>query len=318
MNIKSKIPGIVIMALVASGAAALILSCTGRSNSAPLDTPTSGKIKIVADESFEPIIDSQVHVFTGLYNQAFITPTYKSESDVMKDFMNDSVNVIVTSLKLSDEQTTILKAKLLEPRTVAVAWDALALIVNKQNYDSLLTYDKVESIFKGNITDWKDIDPKSKLGKINIIFDNDKSGNIRYFKEKFGLTALGPNFYAVKSNSDVVDYVSKSPNSIGIVSVNWISDRDDPQCLTFIRKIRVVGVSPQYITSEFSYPLQAYIYDKSYPFIRQINMITRETYYGLGSGFIAFVASEQGQRVILKSGLLPSTMPIRTIQVVQQ
>jgi phosphate transport system substrate-binding protein len=318
MNRKSKISGIVIMALVASGTAALLLSCGGRSSSAPMETTTSGKIKIVADESFKPIIDSQVHVFTGLYNQASITPKYKTESEVMNDFMNDSVNVVVTSLKLTDDQMTILKGKLLEPRTVAIAWDALALIVNKQNYDSLLTYDKVESIFKGNITDWKDVDPKSKLGKINIIFDNDKSGNIRYFKDKFGLTTLGPNFYAVKSNSDVVDYVSKSPNSIGIVSVNWISDKHDPQCLTFIRKIRVVGVSPQYITSEFSYPLQAYIYDKSYPFIRQINMITRETYYGLGSGFIAFVASEQGQRIILKSGLLPATMPIRTIQVVQQ
>jgi len=318
MKRSSKISGAVVLVLVASVSTAFIMSCAGRSGSAPVETPTAGNIKIVADESFEPIIDSQVHVFTGLYNQAFITPKYKPETDVINDFMNDSVNVIVTSLKLSDAQMAILKAKLLEPRTITVAWDALAIIINKQNYDSLLTYDNVEAIFKGTITDWNEINPKSKLGKINIIFDNEKSGNIRYFKDKFKLTALGPNFYAVKSNSEVVDYVSKSPNSIGIVSVNWISDKDDPKCLSFIKKIRVAGVSPQYITSEYSYPLQAYMYDKSYPFIRQVNMITRETYYGLGSGFMAFVSSEQGQRVILKSGLLPATMPIRTIQVVQQ
>lgn len=318
MKMSHKIPGVAFMALIATGAIVLISGCGSRGNSAPMETPTSGNIKIVADESFEPIIDSQLHVFTSLYLQAHIAPTYKPETEVIKDFMDDSVNVIVTSLKLTDAQMVILKGKLLEPRTVTIAWDALALIINRNNYDSLLTYDKVESIFKGDITDWKDIDPKSKLGKINIIFDNDKSGNIRYFKDKFGITALGSNFYAVKSNREVVDYVSKSPNSLGIVSVNWISDRDDPQCLTFIKKIRVVGVSPQYITSEFSYPLQAYIYDKSYPFIREINMITRETYYGLGSGFMAFVASEQGQRIILKGGLLPATMPIRTIQVVKQ
>ena len=318
MKMSHKIPGVALMALIATGAMVLISGCGSRGKSAPMETPTSGNIKIVADESFEPIIDSQLHVFTSLYTQAHIAATYKPETEVIKDFMDDSVNVIVTSLKLSDAQMVILKGKLLEPRTVTIAWDALAIIINRKNYDSLLTYDKIESIFKGDITDWKEIDSKSKLGKINIIFDNDKSGNIRYFKDKFGITALGPNFYAVKSNREVVDYVSKSPNSLGIVSVNWISDRDDPQCLTFINKIRVVGVSPQYITSEFSYPLQGYIYDKSYPFIREVNMISRETYYGLGSGFMAFVASEQGQRIVLKGGLLPATMPIRTIQVVKQ
>jgi len=318
MKRKYKISGIIILALIASGAAGLILSCAGRGNSAPVETPTSGNIKIVADESFEPIIDSQVHVFNALYNQAHVKAEFKPEADVIKDFMNDSVNVIVTSLKLSDNQMTILKAKLLEPRTVAIAWDALALIINRQNADTLLTYENVEAIFKGEITDWKQINPKSRLGKINIIFDNDKSGNIRYFKDKFGLTALGQNFYAVKSNPEVVDYVSKSPNSLGIVSVNWISDTDDSTAMSFIKKIRTVGVSQQYIDNEWYYPLQGSIAEKSYPFIRQVNMITRETFYGLGSGFIAFVASEQGQRIVLKGGILPATMPIRLIQIVKQ
>lgn len=318
MKRGQKITGILMLAVVAAGVSGLISGCGPRGNSAPLETPTSGNIKIEADESFRPIVDSQVSVFTGLYPQAHIKPEYKPETDVIRDFMNDSVNVIITSLKLSDNQMTILKAKLLEPRTVAVAWDALALIINKKNIDSLLTYENVKAIFDGKITDWNQLDPKSKLGKINVIFDNDKSGNIRYFKERFGLTTLGSNFYAVKSNPEVVDYVSKSPNSLGIVSVNYISDKDDSLSMSFIKKIRTVGVTQEYIDNEWYYPLQGSIYDQTYPFIRQINMITRETYYGLGSGFMAFVASEQGQRIILKAGLLPATMPIRMIQVVKQ
>ena len=44
-------------------------------------------------------------------------------------------------------------------------------------------------------------------------------------------------------------------------------------------------------------------------------MINRETFAGLGSGFISFVAGEKGQRIILKSGIVPAAMPIRLIQI---
>jgi phosphate transport system substrate-binding protein len=319
MKKEFKIWQIIIPVLFATGAAGIILSCTGRGSSTPQETTTSGNIKIEADESFEPIVDSQVAVFTKLYNQAHITPEYKAEADIINDFMIDSVNVIITSWSLTDDQMKILKAKLLEPRTTKIAYDALALIINKKNYDSLLTYQNIENLFKGTVTNWKQINPESKLGDIHIIFDSDKSGNIRYFKDKFKLAgSLPSNFYAVKSNPEVVDYVSKSPNAIGIVSVNWISDHEDSLSMSFVNKIRTVGVSGPYVDTEYFYPLQGSMYDKSYPFTREVNMISRETFYGLGSGFIAFVASEQGQRIVLKAGLLPATMPIRVIQVIKQ
>ncbi len=62
-------------------------------------------------------------------------------------------------------------------------------------------------------------------------------------------------------------------------------------------------------------PAQGSIYDKSYPFVREVYMISRETITGLGSGFIQWATAEQGQRIVLKSGLVPATMPIRLVQI---
>jgi len=78
----------------------------------------------------------------------------------------------------------------------------------------------------------------------------------------------------------------------------------------------VVAVSSEFDTEgvEFTKPYQAYIADKSYPFIREVYMISRETFTGLGSGFISFVASDPGQRIILKSKLVPATMPVRLVE----
>jgi phosphate transport system substrate-binding protein len=294
-----------------------LLSCGGGKNRVLDETPTRGNIKITVDESFQPIMDSEVFTFTHLYKSARITPSYKPEYDVINDFMNDSVKVIVTSKKLSDYQIQYLRDTLVIARTTTYAYDALALVTNRANMDTLIKYNIIKDIFLGKTKKWNEINPKSRLGDIRVIFDNTKSGNIRYFKELFEIKdTLGKNFFAVKSNAEVIDFVSRNPDALGIVSVNWISDKDDSLSMSFIKKVNVVAVSQQFINDGSYYrPYQGSIYDKSYPFVREVYFISRETFAGLGSGFINWACAEQGQRIVLKSGLVPATMPIRLVQI---
>lgn len=294
----------------------LFISCQSGNKQNLDETPTRGNIKISVDESYQPIIDSQIYAFTSIYNYANITPAYKPEFDIINDFMNDSVKLIITNKQLTEEQIQTLRDTLIIARTTAFAFDALALIVNKDNRDTLLTYNNVKDIFLGNIKTWKDINPNSKLDKISVVFDNTKSGNVRYFKEKFEINAKLPdNFYALNTNEEVINFISKNRNALGIISVNWISDKDDSKTSKFKEGIKVIAVSPSYDNTTFSFPEQGAIYDKSYPFTREVYLISRETFAGLGSGFVQWVTHEQGQRIILKSGLVPSVMPIRLIQV---
>jgi len=299
------------------GLSLLLASCGSMGKKGTNETPTRGNIRILADESFKPLIETEVFTFTHLYTGAKIKPIYKPEYDVINDFMNDSVKVIVTSKKLSDYQIQYLRDTLVIARTTTYAYDALALITNRENKDSLLKYNNVKDIFLGKIRRWKEVNEKSKLGDIHVIFDNNKSGNIRYFKELFEIKdSLSKNFYAVNNNAEVLNYVSRNPDALGIISVNWISDKDDSLTMSFIKKVNVVAVSQQYINDGSYYrPHQGFIYDKSYPFVREIYLISRETFSGLGSGFVNWATAEQGQRIVLKSGLVPATMPIRLVQI---
>jgi phosphate transport system substrate-binding protein len=292
-------------------------SCNTSTTREFADTPISGNIKIAADESFQPLIDTEVYTFTSLYTRATVKPEYKPEYDVINDFMNDSIKVIVTSRKLSDSQVQYLRDTLIIARTITFAYDALALITNKENKDTLLNYNTVRDIFAGKLTAWKEINPKSNLDRINVIFDNNKSGNIRYFRELFEMKdTLGSNFFAVNNNAEVIDFVSRNPDAIGIISVNWISDKDDSLSMSFVKKVNVLAISQQFVNDGSYYrPNQGWIYDKSYPFVREIYLISRETHKGLGSGFIQWATAEQGQRIVLKSGLVPATMPIRLVQI---
>jgi phosphate transport system substrate-binding protein len=282
------------------------------------ETTTRGNIKIGVDESFQLLFDTEIYTFQALYQNAHITPIYKPELDILDAFMKDSVRLMVTSRLLTKDEEKYLTSRQIVPRTTKIAFDALALIINKDRVDTLIKYPMVKDIFKGTVKDWKQINPKSVPGDIQVVFDNQKSGNVRYFLDKFKLpNQLPKNCLAADNNNEVINYVEKHKNAIGIISVNWISDKNDSVSHVFLNKIHVVGVSSEFDTEGAAYyiPHQAYIADKSYPFIREVYMISRESFTGLGSGFISFVAHDVGQRIILKSKLVPATMPIRLVQV---
>jgi phosphate transport system substrate-binding protein len=278
------------------------------------ETPTRGRITIGADESFTLLTDAEIQVFESIYTYSDITPQYKPELDILNDFLNDSIQVMITCRKLSKEDDDYLKSKQIYPRTTSIAHDAVAFIINRKNKDSLFRYDSFKKIFSGKINNWSQLSSSNGAGKIKVVFDNNKSANVRYLKEKLQLTDSLPKYcYAVNNNEEVINYVEKNINAIGIVSVNWISDKDDSVSHSFLK---VVAVTGEYDSDGIDYymPHPAYIANKSYPFIREVYMISRETYTGLGSGLIAFVASDIGQRIVLKMGMVPSTMPIRLIQ----
>jgi phosphate transport system substrate-binding protein len=293
------------------------IQCTGRKGAVIDETPTRGNIRIVADASFQPIVDAEIATFTGLYRYAHVNPTYVPETDLISAFLNDSVKVVVTAWEPTEKQKELLLNTQVVVRTTNVAFDAIAFVLNKENNDTLFTYQNINDMFTGKLTEWSRINPASKFGKLSVVFDNEKSANIRYFKEEFKLdTQLPPNFYAVKSNEEVIDYVSKNKEAIGIVSVNWIADKEDSVSRSFTDKIKIAAVAQKYLNAGYYYlPVQGSIYDKSYPFTRKVNLVSRESFEGLGSGFVSWFSSEQGQRIVLKSGLVPATMPIRLLQI---
>ena len=138
---------------------------------------------------------------------------------------------------------------------------------------------------------------------------------------------LTKRVFAASSNPALLDYVATHPNAIGVVGVNWISDRDDPKAMTFLNKVRVASITarPNPTLDDYIQPYQAYLAEKSaeqlaahhelqnYPLRRSLYIISREARAGLGTGFASFVAGKNGQLIFQKSGLLPAQMQARII-----
>ena len=295
-----------------------ILSCGGVSNKSGEDTPTAGRIKVGVDDSYKLLLDAQVYTFQAMYKYARLDTIFRTEADVINDFMNDSVPLIIVNRKLSDKQVQYLKERQYIPKTTKIALDGLALIVNNENPDTNFYYQTVKDIFSGKITSWNQIDKKSKLKDLMVVFDNFKSGNPRYFKEKFNFESFPPTCGAVASNAEVINFVEKNKNAIGIISVNWISDRSDTVSHNFLKRFKVAGIAIEGDNStdaNYFKPFPAYIFDGSYPFTREVYCINRQPYTGLAHGFSSFIAGEKGQLIVLHSGLVPAAMPVRVVEI---
>ena len=300
----------------------LLASCRDSNKQKQSDTPTSGNIVIVSDESYEPLISIEADTFMGLYKKATVVVKYLPEEEAFKELTtNDSIRLIVAARELTEVEKDYFKGRKLIPRVTKIAVDAVALVLNNNNPDSLFKLSQLQDIFTGKISSWKQLNAKSSLDSIRIVFDRNGSANVRYLKNKFlGNTSLPSNCYATNSNADVIDYVSKNKNAIGIISVNWISDRDDPSANSFLTQIRIAGVSPadsSKHTGKFFKPYQSYIALHQYPLVRDVYIISREGRNGLGTGFASFVAGDQGQRIVRLMGMLPATMPVRLVQINQ-
>lgn len=313
MNLLKSIFGTLLIGLIVT-----IYSCKMTPKKFTDETPTRGTIKIAADESYQLLVDAELYTFQSIYKDAKVTPIYLSGDSIMKLFMDDSVHVIISSTQLTENQLEYLKGKASFPRTTKIAYDALAFVINKSNPDSLIRYNTIKDIFTGKTSNWKQINPKSKLSDIKVVFDNAGSSNVRTIMDKFEMKGALPSYcLSATKNSEVVNFVAKNPDAIGILSVNWISDPRDSISHSFLSKVKVVAISSEYNSegSDFYTPHPAYIANKMYPFIREVYTINRETFSGLGTGLTSFIAGDSGQRIILKMGMLPAATTIRLVEI---
>jgi phosphate transport system substrate-binding protein len=288
------------------GLAAVLAFATCRRQPTPRakgeDTFITGKAQFLADDSFKPILEQEAYVFKALYPEAKPELLYKSENDVLRLFLNDSIRVAIMSRELKPNELRVLKSRNLEPQINRFAIDAIVLIVNQQSVDTLITVNQIKQMLNGRI----------KTDK-NIVFDNPNSSLVRYLKDFSGNELKQSNVYALKSNKDVITYVSQHPNSIGIVGFSWLDDPDKDYA-DAVNKVKIVGVRDENndkAPTEYFKPSQETLALKQYPLSRGLYILDSSGKIGLAAGFAAFLKSDKGQRIILKSGLLPDSIPQR-------
>lgn len=288
----------------------IFFSCKSGETVKPKDSFSFGTIHISADESFKPVVDAQVQVYESSNPETNLIVHYKPEADCIRDLLVDSIRmVIITREYTTEERAFIVDSMKISPSQMVIAYDAVAVIVNPQSPDSLFTMGELRDILKGNFS--KNLIPVfdglNATSTVRFIIDSVLRGD-----------SLTDAAVAARSSEEVIDYVSRTPNSIGFIGVSWVGNSDDEQQRSFLTKVKLARLESLDSSGKFVWPLQANIYGGRYPLIRELVYILKENNrLGLGHGFANFMSGERGQLIFKRAYLVPAQMKfnIRTANV---
>ncbi|RYY07450.1 MAG: phosphate ABC transporter substrate-binding protein [Sphingobacteriaceae bacterium] len=271
------------------------------------DQFTSGAYNFVFDESLSPILDQEIYVFKSLYAEAKPNVIYQPENKILDLVLNNKARFAVMSRDLHKDEVNLLTNRGLPPKVGKVAYDAVTLIVNKSISDTVMSLDQIKYLFS----------PDTKNTK-SLVFDNPNSSVLNYLKTYFNLkSGTQKNVYAVKNSKDVIKYVAEHGGAIGFISYSWLIEPDSDYA-DAVKNIKIVGIksnSADVATSNYFKPSQSTFALKQYPLTRSIYVVDCTGKIGLGTGFASFLQSERGQKIVLRSGLLPDSMPTREISI---
>ena len=281
------------------------------------ETLYSGDIRVAVEESYKPIMEEELQVYHADFPEATIHPIYCSEVEAVNLLLKDSVRLAIVDRSLSEQELASFHSRKFFPQSIPMAVGGVALVVNHENPDTVMSVDQFRDILVGKAAQWNALDPSSHLGEVQVVFNNPNSGTVRYAIDSIcGGRKPASNVKTLYSNEEVIRYVASTPSALGVIGVNWIGNDEDSTRLSFNRSVKVVAVCKGDETWDDAYqPYQAYLATRQYPMTSHVYILITDPRGALPTGLMTFLTGDKGQRIILKSGLVPATQPVRLVNV---
>ncbi|RZN37254.1 MAG: phosphate ABC transporter substrate-binding protein PstS family protein [Methanophagales archaeon ANME-1-THS] len=172
-------------------------------------------------------------------------------------------------------------------KPVAIGKDSVAIVVHPRNTISDLTMEEASKIFSGEITNWKEVGGADAA--IRVITREEGSGTREVFETyvlKPFKRELAGQASVKQSNGEVRATLSSDASSIGYLSLGYVDET--------VKAVRIGGVVA---TVEN-------VRSGAYPITRNLYLITKGEPSELEKGFIEFVLSTEGQRIVEDMGYI--------------
>ena len=295
----------------------ILSACAGKKNSSD-DVPTTrydaytGNLNIACDAGLQSIIKQQQEVFEYAYDSIQVNIKYEEENEMFADFKRNEAGLMILARPLIPAEIDDFKTNdTIYIKQLPVAYDAVAIIGSKDFNDKELSVELLKTYFS----------PQSSLVSLpRLVFDNQHSSLVRFVLDFLGYKkeAISSNVFAMKSGSEVIEYVAQNQNAIGFVPFNLISDTDDDRIKQVLKRIKILSLRAKKEDGEIIHVSanQSDIKTGDYPLVRTVTAITRFTHQdNVESLFMSFLSKERGAKIFLKAGLIPVKMTEREIIV---
>lgn len=258
-------------------------------------SPTKGSLKCYVDESLYNVVLAERDSFVVAYPESKIELITVKAREGIASILNGEAKIFISSRELNEEEKDFIKKQKIEVRDYKFCYDAVVPIVREDDPQENIIVADLSSILSGERNDFK------------VFVPEHNSGVYEYLKEKLLDKQEPKNVTIVKSEEETINKVKETKKSLGFVGLNTLENVKGVKILEVGSKVRSDGEVLYYK------PYVAYLVTQSYPLIRTTAIFVNDYGTGLAAGFLTYLTSFNGQKIVSKNNLGPATVPIRMV-----
>ena len=280
---------VVWMLVIVTGALALI----------GIEAQGQNMIQVKGSDSEVNLVQRLAEVFMQKNPGANISVTGGGSGTGIAALINKRTDIANSSRDLSPKEEEEAKKAGVQPFRIIFATDGISVVTHPTNPISKLTLEQLGKIFKGEITNWKEVGGKD--AKISLYGRQSNSGTYVFFREFVVKADYSPHMKAMNGNAQIVEGIKKDKDGIGYVAVGYVVDEKGK----IMPGIKILNIATDAQSEAYSPAKMENVMSKKYPITRPLNQYTNGIPSGKLSNFIKFELSKEGQEIVRKEGFFP-------------
>lgn len=213
--------------------------------------------------------------------------------------INGQVDIADASRTMKETEIKQAKNNDIEPVRAVIAMDGLSVITPTANPVKELTMKEIGKIFRGEITNWKQLGGQDL--EISLYGRQSNSGTFVYFRDKVLKSDYSANMKRMNGNAQIVEAIKSDQAGIGYVGVGYVTDDEGNK----VKGLSIINVAKTETAKAVS-PLEPEnVKSGDYPLARPLNQYFDGQPEGAILDFVKFELSEAGQEIAIEEGFYP-------------
>lgn len=286
IGLSKKLAGVLATAAVAgmvlAGCGGTDTQTTANNTTQSGQTTLSGTVSTDGSTSMEKVVGALGEAFMNANPEVTFTYNPTGSGSGIQAVSEGRCDIGLSSRSLKDEEK---QSGLTE---TVLAYDGIAVIVGKDNEVEDLTLEQIAKIYKGEITNWKDVGGAD--AEIVVIGREAGSGTRDGFETITETEDACQYRQELTSTGDVITTVSQNPNAIGYASLASVKDT--------VKTLKVNSVIPT----------ESSVKDGTYLIQRPFVLVTKEgaQLSEAAQAFFDYALSGEAGDIIVEAGAVPA------------
>jgi len=273
-------------------ASLMIVGCGGKGN----DSKSAAKyLTIKGSDTMVHLASAWAEAYMEAHPDVDISVTGGGSGTGIAALLNGTTDICIASRSIKAKEVKMAEEKGLHPNEIVTSRDGIAVVVNPGNPINDLTIEQIGKMYTGAYTNWSEVGGPDE--DIVILSRESSSGTFVFFQEHvMRKKDYSPEAMLMPSTSAIIQSVSQDAWAIGYVGLGYGVQAGD--------KVKMLSVMSD-ADSPAVIPSVATVQDASYGIARPLHFYTNGTPSGMTQGFVDFVLSEAGQKIVLETGYVP-------------